>query len=249
MAETLLDVRGLYKAFGGIVTAHDVNLHVQTREAVAVIGANGAGKSTLFNMICGDVRPDAGEVIFKGERVTHKPAHLLAQAGLGRSFQQATVFLRLSAYENVLAAVLAQGGQARNVWQTLAGARPYHAQAERILDDVGLSAFRHKLAGALALGDRKRLEVGLVLAGAPALMLLDEPTAGMSPQETVATVALIQRLAQAHGISLLFTEHDMSVVFGVAQRIYVLHQGRMIAEGTPESIASNPQVQAVYLGA
>ncbi len=248
MAKTLLAVRGLYKAFGGIQTAHDLNLYVDEGELVAVIGANGAGKSTLFNMLSGYLRPDEGEVFLSERRITGKSPQALVKLGMGRSFQQANVFLRLSVYENVQTAVLAHLGQARNLWRKLHGWHEVDEATERILQDTGLGGMAQRLAGELSLGDQKRLEVGLVLASKPKLMLLDEPTAGMSPEETAQTVTLIQQLAQSYGMSLLFTEHDMKVVFGVAQRIYVLHQGRIIAEGTPESIAHNPQVQAVYLG-
>ncbi|MCU0475582.1 MAG: ABC transporter ATP-binding protein [Anaerolineae bacterium] len=237
----MLTVDNLSVAFGGLKAVQAVSLMVSQGERVAIIGPNGAGKSTLFNLISGGVRPDAGRVVFDGRDITPLPAHQRARLGLGRSFQRSSVFAKLSAYDNVLAALTIHRGHGLRVW---ARTTPQRA-AEEALAAVGLADQRDRLAGALALGDQKRLELGMVLATAPRLMLLDEPTAGMSPEETAGTVALVQRLADERGFGVLFTEHDMSVVFGVAQRVLVLSQGALIAQG---ALRANPEVQRLYLG-
>jgi branched-chain amino acid transport system ATP-binding protein len=240
----MLTVDNLSVAFGGLKAVQAVSLMVSQGERVAIIGPNGAGKSTLFNLISGGVRPDAGRVVFDGRDITPLPAHQRARLGLGRSFQRSSVFAKLSAYDNVLAALTIHRGHGLRVW---ARTTPQRA-AEEALAAVGLADQRDRLAGALALGDQKRLELGMVLATAPRLMLLDEPTAGMSPEETAGTVALVQRLADERGFGVLFTEHDMSVVFGVAQRVLVLSQGALIAQGAPAEVRANPEVQRLYLG-
>lgn len=240
----MLRIEGLSVTFGGLQAVQDVSLSVETDERVAIIGPNGAGKSTLFNLISGALRPDAGRVIFDGRDITRLPAHQRPRMGLARSFQRSSIFPTLTVYENALAAVMICERRALDIYRSVLP----ESAADEALHAVGLLEQRHQVAGTLALGDQKRLELALVLALRPRLMLLDEPTAGMSPEETAATVALVQRLAQERGISLLFTEHDMSVVFGIAQRILVLSQGRVIAQGTPQAIRTNPDVQRLYLG-
>ncbi len=240
----MLRIEGLSVAFGGLQAVQDVSLSVDADERVAIIGPNGAGKSTLFNLISGALHPDAGRVIFDGRDITRLPAHQRARSGLARSFQRSSIFATLTVYENALAAVMICGQRVLDIRRP---ALP-EAAADEVLHAVGLFEQRQQVAGTLALGDQKRLELALVLALRPRLMLLDEPTAGMSPEETAATVTLVQRLAQERGIGLLFTEHDMSVVFGIAQRVLVLSQGQVIAQGTPQAIRANPDVQRLYLG-
>ncbi|MCU0466334.1 MAG: ABC transporter ATP-binding protein [Anaerolineae bacterium] len=240
----LLTVESLSIAFGGLDAVQNVSLSVEERERVAIIGPNGAGKSTLFNLISGALRPNSGRVLFDGQDISRLDAHQRVKRGLARSFQRSSIFPKLTAYENVLAAVMVQRGRGFDLF----GVARTDPAADDALASVGLSDQAGRVAGTLALGDQKRLELALVLAVKPRLMLLDEPTAGMSPEETAATVALVERLAAERGIALLFTEHDMGVVFGVAQRVLVLSQGALVAEGSPDSIRANPDVQRLYLG-
>ncbi len=244
----ILNLEQLNKAFGGLQATADVSLNVEVGELVSVIGPNGAGKSTLFNQISGHIRPDSGRVIFDDRDITGLAPHEIVPLGIGRSFQRSNIFPRLTAFENVQAAVLSFKRHGRNVWRSIGSFGEINDRVNQILESIGLHDKRDRLGGKLALGDQKRLEIGLALALEPKLMLLDEPTAGMSPEETVSTVGLVERLAHEFKMSLLFTEHDMAVVFGISQRIYVLHQGRIITEGKPTDIAQNEEVQAIYLG-
>ncbi len=245
----VLALEDVNKSFGGVKASHHLSLYVRPGERVAVIGANGAGKSTMFNLISGYLTPDSGTITFDGQSIAGMSPHVIARMGIGRSFQRSNIFPKLTAFENVLTAVLSNVRASLNPFRP---ARAYAVENQRALDilaRIGLADARDRRAGALALGDQKRLEIGLALALTPRLLLLDEPTAGMSPEETTSTVALVESLARESGISLLFTEHDMAVVFGIAERIYVLHQGAIVADGTPEAIRDNPDVQRIYLGA
>jgi len=242
----MLEIHGLHKSFAGFRAVSDVSLTVEPRQIVAVIGPNGAGKSTFFNLITGHLRPDAGRVMFAGRDITGLPPHRICALGMGRSFQLTNIFPRLTVLQNVQAALLAHHRQGRNFWsraETL-----FRAEAEALLASVGLATLGHETAGTLAYGNQKQLELGIALASDPAVLLLDEPTAGMSAGETHETITLLQRIAAERGLTLLFTEHDMAVVFRVAQKIAVLHQGRKLAEGTPEAVRANPEVRRVYLG-
>jgi len=241
----MLEISNLSITFGGLRAVRNLSLTVADQERVAIIGPNGAGKSTLFNLISGGLRPETGRVAFNGQVITRMSAHQRVRLGLARSFQRSSIFPKLTAYENVLAAALIHRGRGLDAL----GVVTSHPAADDALHSVGLSDQRGRLAGTLALGDQKRLELALVLAVEPRLMLLDEPTAGMSVEETASTVSLIERLALERQIALLFTEHDMGVVFGVAQRVLVLSQGALIAQGTPDEIRANPEVQRLYLGA
>ncbi len=241
----MLEISNLSITFGGLRAVQDVSLTVADEERVAIIGPNGAGKSTLFNLISGAIRPETGRVAFNGQVITNMSVHQRVKLGLARSFQRSSIFPKLTAYENVLAAVLIQRGRGLDAL----GVVKADPTADDALNSVGLYEQGGRLAGTLALGDQKRLELALVLAAQPRLMLLDEPTAGMSAEETASTVALVERLARERRIALLFTEHDMSVVFGVAQRVLVLSQGALIAQGTPDDVRANPDVQRLYLGA
>lgn len=241
----MLEISNLSITFGGLRAVRNVTFSVTDKERVAIIGPNGAGKSTLFNLISGGLRPETGRVAFNGKVITGLSAHQRVRLGLARSFQRSSIFPKLTVYENALSAVLIH----RQRGLDLFGAAKHDPAADDALHSVGLYEQKGRLAGTLALGDQKRLELALVLAAKPSLMLLDEPTAGMSAEETASSVALIERLARERGFGLLFTEHDMSVVFGVAQRVMVLSQGALIAQGTPDEIRANPEVQRLYLGA
>jgi len=241
----MLQVSNLSITFGGLRAVRNMSFTVAAQERVAIIGSNGAGKSTLFNLVSGALRPETGRVMFDGRVITAMSAHQRVRLGLARSFQRSSVFSKMTVYANVLAAVMIHRRRGLDIF----GAVTSDPTADDALHSVGLYEQRGRLAGTLALGDQKRLELALVLAVQPRLMLLDEPTAGMSVEETASSVALIERLARERGFGLLFTEHDMSVVFGVAQRVMVLSQGLIIAQGTPDEIRANPEVQRLYLGA
>jgi len=242
----ILRVEGLTKRFGGLEALGGVDLSIAKGDFRAIIGPNGAGKSTFFNTITGLLRPDAGRVLFEGRDVTGQPPHLLARHGVGRTFQITSVFHDLNALENVQVALLAHARQSWSAWPK-AGAL-HAARARELLALVGLSTSAGRIAGTLAHGDQKRLELAIALAGEPRLLLLDEPTAGMAAQERLESIRLVHRVARELGLSCVFTEHDMAVVFAVATHITVLHQGRVLAEGTPAEVRSRREVQQVYLG-
>jgi len=242
----ILQVNGLTKRFGGLEALGGVDLGVEAGDFRAIIGPNGAGKSTFFNAMTGLLRPDAGRVVFEGRDVTGEAPHLLARRGMGRTFQITSVFHDLTALENVQVALLAH---ARSSWSVWPRAGSLHAgRARELLELVGLSANAGRSAGTLSHGDQKRLELAIALAGEPRLLLLDEPTAGMAAQERLESIRLVRRVARELGLSCVFTEHDMAVVFAVATHITVMHQGRVLAEGTPAEVRSRREVQQVYLG-
>jgi branched-chain amino acid transport system ATP-binding protein len=245
---SILTVEHLNKTFGGLQAVSDVSFSLAPGEMSAIIGPNGAGKSTLFNLITGYIRPDSGRVVLDNRDITGKPPHEIVRLGVGRSFQRSNIFPRLTAFENVQAAVFSHHRQGGHLWRSTSRFGKLNEQVERILESVGLLEKRNQLGGKLALGDQKRLEIGLALALEPKLMLLDEPTAGMSPEETANTVALINKLGREFNMTLLFTEHDMAVVFGISQTIRVLYYGGIIAAGAPQEISENPEVQRIYLG-
>ena len=242
----MLEVRGLSKSFAGYRAVSDVDLAVAEGEIAAVIGPNGAGKSTLFNLITGHLQPTAGAVLVNGRDVTGVAPHRICGMGIGRSFQLTNIFPKLTVLENVRAALLAHRGQGPNFW---AHAKALcHHEAEALLVSIGLAGQARAIAGTLSYGNQKQLELGIALASDPRILLLDEPTAGMSASETHETIALIERIAHERRLTLLFTEHDMAVVFSIAQSIAVLHQGRVIAHGDPAAVRADAQVRRVYLG-
>ncbi|MFZ4827550.1 MAG: ABC transporter ATP-binding protein [Phototrophicaceae bacterium] len=247
-SDPVLILTDVCKSFGGLQATDNVSLTLYPHERVGLIGANGAGKSTLFNQISGMFQPDSGSIVFNGRSIVGLLPQQIVRLGMGRAFQRANVFPRLSVTENLQVAILSHQRQHLDVWLLPTARRALQERTDALLEQIGLQAHRRQMAGALALGDQKRLELGLALALEPRLLLLDEPTAGMSAEETYSTVELIQQLVQSFGMTLFFSEHDMAVVFGMAQRIYVLHQGALIAEGTPDQIAHHPHVQQVYLG-
>ena len=242
----MLEARDLRRTFGGVTAIDGVSLALAQREIVAIIGPNGAGKSTLFNLLTGHLRPDAGSVRLGGRDVTGLAPHRLCALGVGRSFQRTNIFPKLSVLENVQAAIIAHRGRGRDLWSRAEGL--FRGEAQALLRDVNLLDKAALAGGALSHGNQKQLELGIALAGRPELLLLDEPTAGMSAAETRDSMALLRRIATERGLTLLFTEHDMGVVFSTAQRIAVLHQGRLIAAGTPEEIRAHPEGRRVYLG-
>jgi branched-chain amino acid transport system ATP-binding protein len=242
----VLEVHGLSKSFGGFRAVSEVDLAVAEGEVAAVIGPNGAGKSTLFNLITGHLQPTAGRVLVDKRDVTGVAPYKICSMGLGRSFQRTNIFPKLSVLENVQAAFLAHRGQGPNFWSR--SNRLCRGEAVALLASIGLAEQTRVVAGTLSYGNQKQLELGIALASDPKILLLDEPTAGMSASETHETIALIERIARERRLTLLFTEHDMAVVFSIAQRIAVMHQGRVIAHGDPAAVRADAQVRRVYLG-
>ena len=242
----MLEVRGLSKSFSGFQAVCEVTLAVDKGQIAAVIGPNGAGKSTLFNLITGHLRPTAGQVVVDGRDITGVAPHRICGMGIGRSFQRTNIFPKLTVFENVQAALLAHRGLGRQFWSRSQGL--YRAEGIELLASVGLAEEADSIAGTLSYGNQKQLELGIALASDPKILLLDEPTAGMSASETREAIALLERIAHERGLTLLFTEHDMEVVFSIAQKIAVMHQGRIIAEGDPEVVRGDAEVRRVYLG-
>ena len=242
----MLEVRGLSKSFGGFRAVSDVDLAVAEGEIAAVIGPNGAGKSTLFSLITGHLQPTAGRVLVNGRDVTGVAPYKICGMGLGRSFQRTNIFPKLTVLENVRAALLAHRGQGPNFWSRAKGL--CNSEAEALLASIGLGGQAPATAATLSYGNQKQLELGIALASDPKILLLDEPTAGMSASETHETIALIERITRERRLTLLFTEHDMAVVFSIADKIAVLHQGRVIAHGEPAAVRADAQVRRVYLG-
>jgi branched-chain amino acid transport system ATP-binding protein len=242
----MLEVRGIARAFDGFQAVAGVSLTAPQGSISAIIGPNGAGKTTLFNLITGHLRPDSGQVVFKGRDVTGIAPHDLCRLGMGRSFQRTNIFPRLTVFENVQASFVCHRGRGWNLLTPVE--RLYREETEALLDAVGLLPKAGEVSGFLSHGNQKQLELGIALALEPELLLLDEPTAGMSAAETRETIQLIERLARERNLTLLFTEHDMEVVFSIAQHLTVLHQGRVIADGDPAEVRRHPDVRRVYLG-
>jgi len=247
---TILETRDLVKKFGGLVATDHVNLQIEQGELRSVIGPNGAGKSTLINLITRMLEETEGDILFKGDSITDLKPHQVVQRGIGKSFQTASIFPDLSVEENAnIASFGAEHGSFR--FNFLRHRNGYPEVEERtldILEAVGLLSQRDARAADLPYGDKRRLEIGIALASEPDLLLMDEPTAGMSPDETKSTVELIEDLQEELNLTILLVEHDMEIVFRVSDRIAVLHRGGIIADGTPEEVQGDPQVQEAYLG-
>jgi len=242
----LLRVESATMSFDGFVAINNVDLTVEKGQMACIIGPNGAGKSTMFNLITGHLMPTEGKVYFRDQDITGQAPHTICQLGMGRSFQRTNIFPRLSVFDNVQVAVLSHARKSLNFFTPAKNLVQEETYA--LLEDVGLVDEAQSISGTLSYGFQKQLELGITLASEPELLLLDEPTAGMSPQETVDSIALVERLARERGLTLLFTEHDMDVVFSIADKITVLHQGAVLAEGVPEEVRNDPDVQRIYLG-
>ena len=247
----LLQIEQLRVSYGELEVIKGIDLNVASGETFAVIGPNGAGKTTLFKAITGEAPVTGGIVRFDGQDITRMPVHLRARGGFGRTFQVARVFQGLTVLGNVIASVEARlrgAGRSCGPWHGWRPARPVVDEAERLLAELALVQVRHVEARFLSHGDKKRLEIALVLAQEPRILMLDEPTAGMSHSDRLGIVELIQRLRRDKGVTVVMTEHDMDVIFGLADRIMVLNYGELIATGTPNEVRVNPLVREVYLG-
>ena len=243
---SLLVVAKLMKSYGGVHAVRGVSFALEEGEVLALIGPNGAGKSTCFNMLNGQIKPDVGSIVFRGQEIAGKTPRQIWALGVGRTFQIAAAFLSMTVIENVQVALLSHDGA---LWSlTSAVKRRRRAEALELLDRVGLAAQAERACAELAYGDVKRLELAMALANDPKLLLMDEPTAGMAPLERGQLMDLVARIARERRIGVLFTEHDMDIVFEHADRIMVLDRGSLIAEGDARSVRDNPAVRAVYLG-
>ncbi len=245
-AAPILVAEGLSKNFGGFTAMDSVSLELHRGQIHAIIGPNGAGKSTFLNVVSGLLPPSAGEVHYDGQRITRLPPHRRARMGLARSFQITSIFNGFTVYHNVQLALMAQKGDCRQPFR-LAGDR-HRQRALELLDQVRIGDMAARSAGELAAGDRKRLEFAIALAGDPQVLLLDEPTAGMSSAERAIVVEIMRGLAAQGNIGVLFTEHDIDMVFDNAEIITVMHQGKRLAQGAPRAVREDARVREVYLG-
>jgi branched-chain amino acid transport system ATP-binding protein len=243
---SLLQVRNISKRFGGVAAVDDVSFDLPAGQLLALIGPNGAGKSTCFNMVNGQLRADAGSIRLDGHELVGMPPPKIWRLGVGRTFQTVATFGSMTVVENVQMALLSHDGKLFKLWQP-AGRFKREAALE-LLDQVGMAAQADRPCSVLAYGDVKRVELAIALANQPRLLLMDEPTAGMAPQERNALMALTRKLVVERNIAVLFTEHSMDVVFAFADRMLVLARGKVIAEGDAETIRNHPKVQEVYFG-
>ena len=246
MSDTLLALEGVTRRFGALAAVNGVSLAVTARERRAIIGPNGAGKTTLFNLITGALPPSAGRIVLGGQPITGLPPHVVARRGLARSFQRNNLFPRLPVRENLRLAAAADGQGSWNLLGRVGGLRAPLERARETAEAVGLTERLDALAGQLSYGEQRQLEVGVALATAPRLLLLDEPTAGMSPEETLRMTRMLEGLPRE--VTLLIIEHDMDVVASLADRVTVLHYGEVLTEGSFAEVKADPRVYEVYLG-
>jgi branched-chain amino acid transport system ATP-binding protein len=243
----LLEVEHLRKSFGGVEAVGDVSFTVAAGELVALIGPNGAGKTTCFNLINGQLAPDGGVVRLAGERIDRLPPRRIAAKGVGRTFQTAATFASMTVRENIQLGLIAHAGEQRQL--TSLATRAHALAADALLERVGATPLARQLCASLAYGDLKRVELAIALAAGPRLLLMDEPTAGTAPGDRATLMRLVASIVRSGRIAALFTEHDMDVVFGYADRVIVLDRGRIIAQGLPAAVRADARVRAVYFGA
>lgn len=248
MPDQILTAQNLRKAFGGLVAVRDVSLAVERGHLHSIIGPNGAGKTTLFNLLSGNLKPTSGRIFYNGRDITRLPLHGRAHIGIGRSFQITNIFPNLSVFENVRLAAQAKDGSAMVMLTHFGRFSSYEDRALEAIAQVGLMGKERMLASALAHGEKRKLELAIIVAADPDLMLLDEPTAGMATEQVPELIATIDDIRQGGKRTIMLVEHNMSVVMSVSDRITVMHQGAVLAEGSPAEIASNRTVQSAYLG-
>lgn len=248
MTTYILQAENLKKAFGGLVAVRDVSLRVEQGHLHSIIGPNGAGKTTLFNLLSGNLQPTSGKLLYKGREITHLPLYRRAHIGIGRSFQITNIFPNLSVFENVRLSAQAKDGGAMVIFSHVGRFASYEIRALEAIELVGLAGRERMLASALAHGEKRKLELAIIVAADPELMLLDEPTAGMATEQVPELIATIDVIRRQGNRTIMLVEHNMSVVMSVSNRITVMHQGAVLAEGTPAEIAANKTVQSAYLG-
>jgi len=246
----ILEIKDINKRFGGLQALGDVNLSVEEGTVHAIIGPNGAGKSTLLNVLVGKLEPDTGSVTFEGQSILGLKPHQINQLGISRVFQTPEIFSTLSVFENVMIACFAKrdGAFQLNPLTSISGEKDIHDKVEQMLLDVNMADKRNDIAASMSRGDKRRLEMAMCLAQDPKLLLLDEPTAGMARADTNNTIELLKEIEEKRGITMVIIEHDMHVVFSLANKITVLAQGTPIVEDVPSKIKGNPKVQEAYLG-
>jgi branched-chain amino acid transport system ATP-binding protein len=242
----VLEVRDLRKSFGGVHAVKDVSFTLEAGELLALIGPNGAGKTTCFNCLNGQLRPDAGQVVLAGEPVTALAPRRIFRRGVGRTFQITQTFASMTVRENVQMALIAHHRRTGHGWRPAAAM--FKDDADRLLERVAMADQAGRACAVLAYGDLKRVELAIALVGQPKLLLMDEPTAGMAPRERVELMALTRAIVGERDLAVLFTEHDMDVVFAHADRIMVMNRGEIVAMGGPEAVRADPLVQEIYLG-
>jgi branched-chain amino acid transport system ATP-binding protein len=247
--DIILETVKLRKEFGALVAVDDVSIQVRANTLHSIIGPNGAGKTTLFNLVSGTIAPTSGRVLFKGRDITHQPIYRTIHLGIGRSFQITNIFPNLTVLENVRLACQALGRDNFKILSHHRSFRQYEERAMEVIGQVGLAGRALQLARNLPHGDKRKLELGMILAPDPDVLLLDEPTAGMAAEQVPELIDLVQEVRQAGNKTVLLVEHNMNVVMSASDRITVMHQGQLLAEGTPAEIAANEVVQSAYLGA
>lgn len=247
-AEIIIETIKLRKEFGGLVAVDDVSIKVRKNTLHAIIGPNGAGKTTFFNLLSGNIEPTRGKVIYKGNDITHQPVHRTIHFGIGRSFQITNIFPNLTVFENVRLACQSMGKDSFKFWQAASVFQQYEQRTWEVLKRVGLEERAPHFARTLPHGDQRKLELGMILAPDPEVLLLDEPTAGMAAEQVPELIALIQEIQQAGEKTVMLVEHNMNVVMRVSDMITVMHQGKVLAEDTPANISANEAVQTAYLG-
>ncbi len=245
---TILESKNLRREFGALVAVADVSIQVQAGTLHAIIGPNGAGKTTFFNLLSGTIAPTSGHVYFKGQEITHLPVHRIAHLGIGRSFQITNIFPNLTVFENVRLACQAVGRGNFDLFRSHRAYGAYEERTREVLEQVGLTARALDIASTLPHGDQRKLELGMILAPDPEVLLLDEPTAGMASEQVPELMTLIQQIQHEGNKTIMLVEHNMNVVMRASDKITVMHHGAVLAEGTPSDIAKNSDVQTAYLG-
>ena len=248
MARPILEVKNLTKRFGGFTAVSGINISVQPKETLAIIGPNGAGKTTFYNMISGRLTPSDGQILLEGKDITGLPPHRISRMGISRSFQINNIFTDMTVRENVEVALTAFYGQSKRWYNLYATNRDIQRKAEVMLERLQIAELSNQRAGTISYGDKRLLEIAVVLATDPHLVLLDEPTAGMTPEETVRVTTLVRKLAASGEYTFIITEHDMNVVFSLSDRIMVMHRGQCLTIGSPDEVRANPDVRTAYLG-